>query len=189
MMENTTIRERIFKHKAYYRFRFCEEKIVKSENADKDTLLDFLMGIYERKSLKGFDSYPRASRMKKPVIETVTIGHPLVNILHEIKDWCRSHEEVENFLMIADRKTVATEVPVWLSPLEFKLDGVMTGHIDLLRLTDKIEIWDFKPNPKKELATPQVFWYLKMLSSRLQLEFSDFRCGFFNWKEAHVLKI
>ena len=96
-----------------------------------------------------------------------------------------------------DNKTLAIEVPIWLEQNElngffdiFKTEKPLTGHIDVLRVEDgKIWVLDYKPNAIKEkYAATQVFFYALMLSKRTNIPLENFRCGYFDDKDAFLFK-
>jgi len=61
-----------------------------------------------------------------------------------------SHETVEDFFLINDSKTVATELPVFINPKETDIDVYepITGHIDLVQIKyDNLYILDYITKP------------------------------------------
>lgn len=104
------------------------------------------------------------------------------------------HTKVELYMLEKDSKTIASEVPVWIMPEELEefsevgISGVLTGHIDLLRIEDnKIWVWDYKPNCDSEkYAKTQVYFYALMLSKRTGIPLKKFRCGYFDSENAFV---
>ncbi|MHC1609267.1 MAG: hypothetical protein ACXQS3_03495 [Candidatus Methanofastidiosia archaeon] len=178
-----------FHHGWYYWFRY-----------EKDKLTDHPMEQYSSNLLSYFSSIdlcphehfcqePRASKLRAPRYYVNRVRHPISKFtacgkkLYQER-YSSNHSRVEMFLLENDRATVAVEVPVWLEEDETINAGFsspLTGHIDVLRLTDKIEVWDYKPNAEKErYASTQVYWYMYMLSKRLGLAKDDFRCGYFD---------
>lgn len=112
--------------------------------------------------------------------------HGLSINFDRIKD---NHSRVQLFMLEHDKKTIAIEVPLWLHHNElghyntlFNTEEELTGHIDILRIENsKIWVWDYKPNPQKEVyATTQVYFYALMLSKRTGIPLTEFRCGYFN---------
>ncbi len=100
-----------------------------------------------------------------------------------------NHSRVQMFMLEHDKKTVAIEVPLWLHAEElegyhdlFQSEKELTGHIDVLRIEDnKIWIWDYKPQARKEeFATTQVYFYALMLSKRTNISLSEIMCGYFD---------
>ncbi len=101
------------------------------------------------------------------------------------------HENVEKYLLESDPDTIACEVPVWYeNPEQSRLciEGVLTGHIDVLRFENngRIGIWDYKPRARYEKkAHMQVYLYALMLSQRTGIPLSNFLCGYFDSTDAY----
>jgi len=185
--------EKTFYHGIPYTFLFDEKKIKESENHHKGKFLTYSQNLLETRLPDGFSHPPRASRMRFPRLKCYEIDHPLrefAQYAHRVSLEGSRHERMETFLMLSDRASVAVEVPVWMTPKESQLfDSNLTGHIDLVRLTDKIEIWDYKPYASREIfACCQVYWYCRMLSTRLRIDIDEFRCGFFDAYNVYVIE-
>ena len=90
------------------------------------------------------------------------------------------HKFVEDFMLINDRSTVASEVPVWY--WDKKIDEGVTGHIDILQVRNKkVYILDYKPNAKKDKkASSQLFYYAKALSYRTKISLDKIVCAWFD---------
>lgn len=184
---------RTFRHGICYNFAFDEQKIEDSYNPHQERFLDYLRALLHTRLPNGFSTPPRASGMKFPQLAQVEIEHQLKDFaryVHRLSIAGSRHERMQTFLMLSDRASVAVEVPVWMTPSESKLfDATLTGHIDIIRLTDKIEVWDYKPSASRELfACCQVYWYVRMLSTRLHLDMDEFRCGFFDAYNVYTLE-
>ncbi len=74
------------------------------------------------------------------------------------------HETVEDFFLINDSTTVATELPVFINPEEIEeidVDDPITGHIDLVQIRyDDLYILDYKPNlnrPERHASQLQLY--------------------------------
>lgn len=181
-----------------------------------DTLCNGLNGYY---SLKNYLQHmlsdcpnelfhlngPRSSALKFKIEDT-----NIIEVLgHEVSELARlglqvnkeryktAHSQVQVFMLENDDKTLAVEVPIWMTHLEmenyfevFKTKQSLTGHIDVLRVEgDKIWIWDYKPNANKEkFASTQVYFYALMLSRRTGIPLNHFRCGYFDDKYAYIFK-
>lgn len=182
-----------FHHRIPYIFSFDEKKIKESENSHKRKFLEYAVDLLEMRLPDGFSHPPRASGMRFPRLQCHEVDHPLkefARCAHRVSSKGSRHERMETFLMLSDRASVAVEVPVWMTPRESQLfDSNLTGHIDLVRLTDKIEIWDYKPYASREIfASCQVYWYCRMLSARLRIDLKKFRCGFFDAYHVYVIE-
>jgi ATP-dependent exoDNAse (exonuclease V) beta subunit len=94
------------------------------------------------------------------------------------------HQCVEDFFLINDSTTVATEVPVYLLPEEapdLQLKEPLTGHIDILqRRNDKIYILDYKPDQDPAQAAQQLYLYKLALSKRTGIPMSEIATASFN---------
>ena len=88
------------------------------------------------------------------------------------------HSIIENFMLINDTATIATEVPVFLK----ENNQIITGHIDILQIRfNKLYILDYKPEPlNKEQATNQLLLYRKALSNITKIPENYLRLAFFN---------
>jgi hypothetical protein len=119
--------------------------------------------------------------------------HGIVDIARksaEYKNLKDDHENLEKYFLQNDIESIASEVPVWLEPTDFKnyhdifkTNECITGHIDLIKVcTEKnIWIWDYKPNAFRDITgSNQVFLYSLMLSSRTGIPLDQFRCGYFD---------
>lgn len=182
-----------FNHGVPYTFSFDEEKIKNSGNRHSRKFSEYARSLLESRLPDGFSSPPRASGMRFPLLQCFEIHHALKDFAkwaHRVSIAGHSHERMETFLMLSDKATVAVEVPVWMTPAECHLfDSNLTGHIDLIRLTDKVEIWDYKPFASRELfASCQVYWYCRMLQMRLHVDIDEFRCGFFDDRHVYVVE-
>ena len=184
---------RTFHHGIPYTFSFDEKKVAESGNCHKRKFLDYARTLLEIRLPDGFSHPPRASGMRFPRLKCYEIDHPLrefARYAHRVPIEGSRHERMETFLMLSDKASVAAEVPVWMTPKESQLfTANLTGHIDVVRLTDKIEIWDYKPYASKEIfASCQVYWYCRMLSARLKIDIDEFRCGFFDAYNVYVIE-
>ncbi|MAE42747.1 hypothetical protein CMO93_03175, partial [Candidatus Woesearchaeota archaeon] len=104
------------------------------------------------------------------------------------------HEAIQNFFLINDSTTIATEIPVYLTnddikyfeKRKFKLNlenyaTPITGHIDLLQVRNGlIHILDYKPEAHKHNPTEQLTIYSLALSRKLNLPIKDFKCAWFD---------
>ena len=145
------------------------------------------------------------------ILRTLKFNLPSINLTHlasyEVSELARfgldinkerfleNHPRVQNFMLENDTKTVAIEVPLWLENNELSLykeifnsKEPLTGHIDILRVEgDNIWIWDYKPNASREkYASTQTYFYALMLSKRTGIDLKNFRCGYFDDKNAFV---
>jgi hypothetical protein len=119
--------------------------------------------------------------------------HDIVDIARksaEYKNLKDDHENLEKYFLQNDIESIASEVPVWLEPIDlinysdiFQINECLTGHIDLVKVCadNNIWIWDYKPNAFRETtASNQVYLYSLMLSARTGIPLKQFRCGYFD---------
>jgi len=107
------------------------------------------------------------------------------------------HEAVQNFMLINDSTTIATEIPVYLTqddityfisrkftlPLENQPTPI-TGHIDILQVRNGlIHILDYKPEAKTQSPIEQLTIYALAVASKTKLALSDFKCAWFDFNE------
>ncbi len=104
------------------------------------------------------------------------------------------HEAVQNFMLINDSTTIATEIPIYLTnddliyflskgfsinPKEYKTP--ITGHIDFLQIRNNfIHVLDYKPEANKINPIHQLTIYALALASRAKLAVKDFKCAWFD---------
>jgi len=94
------------------------------------------------------------------------------------KDNRKRHQIIQDFMLINDSSTIATEIPVYF---EHK-NNMMTGHIDILQMRfNKLHVIDYKPGAKKERkATSQVYLYALALSKITKIPLNKFVCAYFD---------
>jgi len=101
-----------------------------------------------------------------------------------VSDNSKRHDEVESFMLINDKATIACEIPIWL--WEKKLNIGVSGHIDILQIRlGRVYILDFKPNAEKEYekkVMSQLYLYAKGLAFRTRVPLKYFRCAWFDEK-------
>lgn len=118
------------------------------------------------------------------------------------------HQVLQEFMLVNDSVTVATEVPVLLdqedifhyqNELGFEIDGesflrggredssdggtgcVVTGHVDLLQIRNgAIHIMDYKPSAKKVKPVDQLTLYALALARLTGLRLFHFKCAWFD---------
>lgn len=169
------------------------------------SLKNYLENLLKECPNSYFNDGPRGSSLKFD-INDLKIFHTTNHEISEIariglevnkEKYTNNHAKIQAFMIERDDKTIAIEVPIWLSKEElmdystiFKTDKPLTGHIDLLRIEDgKIWIWDYKLNAIKEkFAATQVYFYALMLSKRVNLPLENFRCGYFDEDNAFIFK-
>jgi ATP-dependent exoDNAse (exonuclease V) beta subunit len=118
------------------------------------------------------------------------------------------HEILQEFMLINDSVTVATEVPVLLDkddilhfknslsfilPLTLEDEEIITGHIDLIQIRNgMIHILDYKPSASKEKPIDQLTIYALALSRLTTIRLYHFKCAWFdeeNYYEFYPLHV
>lgn len=114
--------------------------------------------------------------------------------LQTANDNKQRHQTIQNFMLINDSTTIATEIPVYLTndDIEYfkarnfsiNLQNYRTpiiGHIDLIQIRNGfINILDYKPDASKIKAVQQLTLYALALASRTKLALRDFKCAWFD---------
>jgi len=104
------------------------------------------------------------------------------------------HETIQNFFLINDSTTMATEIPVYLTNDDIKYfkknkfslnienyETPITGHIDILQIRNGlIHILDYKPHSNKINPVEQLTIYALALASRTKLSLSNFKAAWFD---------
>ena len=183
----------------FYRYRVASKKL--------SSLPPLLKGIDEYLELlfadcpnHFFKSGPRISALKWPIRPSAATStdHEIAKMAraaHKKRKYKSPHDNVEVYLLENDSKTIASEVPVWLEPVElkkcaplFSSSECLTGHIDILRYeNEKLGVWDYKPNVSaNEQAGLQVFLYAIALSVRTGIPLVHFLCGYFDQRKAYL---
>lgn len=188
----------------YYFYRIHKLKTEKLCNKFNE-LKGYLEEVFKNCPNDYFNNGPRSSSLtfKVPAKLIEVRGHE-VSILAKYglreneNRYKTDHSKVQVFMLERDNKTIAVEVPIWLKKEELecfkeifkKEEEPLTGHIDVLRIdNDKIWIWDYKPNAKKEkYAVTQTYFYALMLSKRTGISLDNFRCGYFDNEFAFMFK-
>lgn len=114
--------------------------------------------------------------------------------LQTANDNKQRHQTIQNFMLINDSTTIATEIPVYLTndDIEYfkarnfsiNLQNYRTpiiGHVDLIQIRNGfVNILDYKPNANKTEAVQQLTLYALALASRTKLALRDFKCAWFD---------
>lgn len=199
------IKHRSFDHKGgYYFYRVHNLKTKSLCNNGFEALKEYLDYVYDNCPNEYFHGGPRSSSLKFNFgFNKIQIkGHEVskltkLGLLENSERYKTNHSKVQVFMLENDGYTLAVEVPIWIKPEElenfnyfFKSDFPLTGHIDVLRVEeDKIWVWDYKPEAKKEkYADVQVYFYALMLSKRTGIPLENFRCGYFDENYAFMFK-
>lgn len=188
----------------YYFYRIHNHKIAQLCN-NLTSLRVYLNNIFSDCPHDYFNTGPRSSGLRFTFnnLKLHQIGGHEVSkltenaLLYYGNRYKAPHSQVQVFMLEKDNKTIAVEVPIWLEPDElkeftkiFRSKLPLTGHIDILRIEDgKVWVWDYKPAAKQEkYAATQVYFYALMLSKRTNINLKEFRCGYFDEKDAFIFQ-
>jgi hypothetical protein len=176
-------------HQFYIRYRLH----IGNMNLVPAGLQAFLLGIFDSipQELFTHPENPGCSGMRiLPEVEMrESRDHLIIGLAQKSREHTKfksRHENLQQWFLLNDPNAVVAELPVWMDELESKehldLCHPLTGHIDLLRCTDaRIEIWDYKPNARREKwAKAQVWLYARLLSLRAGVPLKDIVCGYFD---------
>ena len=144
----------------------------------------------------------RSSQLKFETLKFIklqkqNLANKLTNLaLNLAKTNKHRHQSVQDFMLINDSATIATEIPIYLTkddiryflkrkfklPLENQPTPI-TGHIDLLQIRNGlIHILDYKPEAHKTNPVNQLTIYALALASRFQIQLKNFKCAWFDDK-------
>lgn len=185
-----------FKHGWWYFYRIHEPKTAKLTES-YPALKQYLYDMFENCPHDYFQVEPRSSKLRFN-LANINLKHIDKHELTQLTKlglktnaarYQSAHSRVQMYMLEQDANTLAIEIPLWLHHHEldayediFNSKNPLTGHIDALRIeNNKIWIWDYKPNARKEkFASTQVYFYAYMLSKRTGIPMEHFRCGYFD---------
>jgi transposase-like protein len=199
-------------HNQIYKYQLHKAKLLLQRKELPQQKFDLLKAYLEKISAKEFPHHiftipdeeleKRASQLNASLLKVTKFEKQnLANKLTELglmlaKTNKERHQAVQNFMLINDSVTIATEVPVYLTSDDisyFRAKGFtfnfesyrtpITGHIDLLQIRNGlICILDYKPEASKVNAVNQLTIYALALASRTKLAVKDFKCAWFDEK-------
>lgn len=202
----TTIKSRKLHHVQVYDFKFHELKINLAARRFPE-IRKYVLAMFDHcpnhlYSVEG----PRCSSLRinfKPRKVTKYNNAPRLAELGLLfaKNIKKRHEKVQDFMLVSDSATIATELPVFLEPdeitkseqqfLGLEITEPLTGHIDILQVRfNQIHILDFKPKARKDdrRAAEQVFLYTLALSKRTNIPLDNFTCAYFDDRNYYQFK-
>jgi len=160
---------------------------------------DFPHHIFEKKEPSQED-LSRSSQLKFKILPL--LKHSKYNLANKLASLAlnlattnkQRHQVIQDFMLINDSTTIATEIPVYLTKYDisylknkgFKLNlegqiTPITGHIDILQARNNlIHILDYKPEAQKINPINQLIIYALALASRTKLAIKDFKCAWFD---------
>lgn len=197
-------------HKQIYNFQLHKAKLLFQSKELPEQKFRLLKLYLERIPSKDFPHHiftmsdeileQRASQLNMKLLKVTKLNkRNLANQLAELglmlaKTNRERHPCIQDFMLINDSTTIATEVPVYLTNDDinyFKNHGFtfdfrnyrtpITGHIDILQIkNDLIHILDYKPKARKVKPIEQLTIYALGLASRTKLAVKDFKCAWFD---------
>jgi transposase-like protein len=207
-------------HRQVYTYKLHQAKLRLLENTlqspqDYERLREYLLSIAEAKfPHRLFDSRhgieagfeQRALRSSQMGLQFLPIvSNRKENLANELaafglllaKTKKERHEQIQDFMLLNDSSTIASEVPVYLAaenvsyfhgkgfylPVSEKETPIM-GHIDILQVRQRyIHILDFKPEARKVRPVSQLTIYALALASHTKLPLRLFKCAWFDEKD------
>jgi transposase-like protein len=141
--------------------------------------------IFQNKNVLRCSELAKKIKIETPRIKQIStnIATNLTNLgLAITKTNKERHQVIENFFLINDSVTMATEIPVYILKKESDFENDLVGHIDLIQVrNNKIHILDYKPEIENQNnSITQLSLYAKALSIRTSLPESYFVCAYFN---------
>lgn len=154
--------------------------------------------MFENCPHEHFQDGPRSSHMRLELAHDVSherdhVICSMARLSHEVSEYKTAHSRVQVTMLKQDAVSLAVEVPVWALPDELDFldhDLPLTGHIDVLSVTDKyVWVWDYKPGASKEkYAHVQTLLYALMLSLRTGIPIERFKCGYFDESDCFTFR-
>ena len=106
------------------------------------------------------------------------------------------HEKLQEFMLLNDSVTVATEVPILLDwedvlyynntlgfnvPVKLAENETITGHIDIVQIRNgNIHLLDYKPGAKRVKPVEQLTIYALAMSRLTGIRLYHFKCAWFD---------
>ena len=212
------IHTQIMHHLQPYAFKFHKAKlnILLKENMQFAELKNYLEKICTKdfphhiftynknKESKQQQNEQRASQLQFKhlgikIFHTTNQSNQLAKLaMHLAHSNKQRHQAIQDFMLINDSTTIATEVPIYLTNWDagyyrnqrgfvFPLGNYttpITGHIDILQIRNGcIHILDYKPNADQQKPVEQLTLYALALSRKLNLQLSHFKCAWFDDKD------
>jgi transposase-like protein len=192
-----------FYHQQVYKFKYHKLKLNilgKQYPTLKSYLTSLSKGLDNRMFKDGLrcSDFPFELEFKKPKITKYETNNA-TKIAGFGQEMARTnkdrHQAIEDFFLINDSATVATEIPVFLTPKEARsfnisIPRALTGHIDILQVrTNRIHILDYKPDVQSDkLAREQLTLYAIALGKRTGIPPSKITCAYFDENEYRQFK-
>ena len=206
-----TIRSIKLYHRQVYKFAYHRPKLTllreSREHARFAGLADFLERVPKDCPHELFRDSERASQTPLASISTSRLivaqkenfaTRMAALVVPTIGDNRLRHEALQRFMLANDSVTLATEVPVWISPAmiaqierEYRTrllpEGQrrsLTGHVDFLQVRNgAVHILDYKPDARTNQPIAQLTIYALAISKLAGIRLFDIKCAWFNEEE------
>jgi transposase-like protein len=184
-----------FYHQQVYEFKYHKLKlnILGKQFPELKSYLINLTNELDNRMFKDSvrcSDFPFELNLQKPRIKKYTTNNAtkIARFGQELAKTNRErHQAIEDFFLINDSATVATEIPVFLTPKEARTHKIsiprtLTGHIDIIQVRGKkIRILDYKPDAISERQTEkQLTLYAIALGKRTEIPLSRITCAYFD---------
>lgn len=121
-------------------------------------------------------------------------------VLQAVNDNKLRHETLQRFMLCNDSVTVATEVPLYLDPMDvehmreklgfvipIEMERTLTGHLDILQVRNgSLHLLDYKPKAKKERPIEQLTLYALALSRLTGIRLFHMVCSWFDEEKTYI---
>ena len=179
-----------FQHQQVYPFTYHHLKL-NIHSKQRPELRRYINWLERSLDRKMFLSGPRCSSLKiehnTSVKQKDNISPNLTRLAlnSQPKNTKKSpHEIVQDFFLINDSTTVATELPVFInsSETDLEVDEPITGHIDIVQIRyDNHFILDYKPNLNRpEQYASQLILYKEAIQRRTSIPEDKIKMAVFN---------
>lgn len=205
------IHKQTLSHIQPYTFKYHQAKlnILTNENPKFSTLNEYINKINLNEFPHHIFTYAKENNPNSQRASQLKFNHLKINnikkqnqanelaklALNLAKNNKQRHEAIQDFFLINDSVTIATEVPIHLTNWDagyyrnqngfiFPLSNYktpVTGHIDILQIRNGLlHILDYKPEADKIQPIEQLTIYALALSRKLNLPLYHFKCAWFD---------
>jgi|SRR3989338_6357806 len=209
------IHQQALGHIQPYTFKFHKAKleILTRENPEFSAIKDYIDKISLNKFPHHIFTYNKNNNMNHSTNEQrasqIEFSHLNIKIINKTsqsnelvklalnlaKNNNQRHQSIQDFFLINDSTTIATELPIYLTNWDagyyrnqkgfiFPLNSYktpITGHIDILQIRNcLIHILDYKPEADKINVVEQLTIYALALSRKLNLPLYHFKAAWFD---------
>ena len=205
------IQKQTLNHIQPYTFKYHKAKldIAIKENPQFSIIKSYIEKINSNKFPHHIFTYHRDNNANEQRASQVKFNHLKINLIKKQSKASKiaklalnlasankdRHQKLQDFMLINDSITIATEMPTYLTNWDaayyrnkkgfvFPLNNYrtpITGHVDILQVRNGlIHILDYKPEANKINAVEQLIIYAMALSQKLNLPLYHFKCAWFD---------